>query len=162
MPRKPRVRSRIAPRQPGSRDHRESQIFLQCQSCGAPVQPQFGVGDESWCPACHAVGTVAGMYGQYPSPPLYGAWAARQARQEEPASAQAHQLTEPLTRHRSLTNTKEDFMKRTKTHTGTFHCPSCFIEVELFNEESLKCDKCKGPLAEGSLDGIWMDEDEED
>jgi len=25
-----------------------------------------------------------------------------------------------------------------------------------------KCDKCKGPLAEGSLDDIWTDEDNEE
>jgi hypothetical protein len=101
------------------------------------------------------------MYGQYPSPPLYGAWAARQARQKEHASAQAD-LTELLHRHRPPTTEKEELMKRTKTHTGTFHCPSCFIEVELFNEESLKCDKCKGPLAEGGLDEIWADADDEE
>ncbi len=53
-------------------------------------------------------------------------------------------------------------MKRTKTHTGTFHCPSCFTEVELFAEESLKCDTCKGPLAPGSLDEIWAEEEEEE
>jgi len=53
-------------------------------------------------------------------------------------------------------------MKRTKTHTGTFHCPSCFIEVELVNEESLKCDRCRGPLAAGNLDEVWADEDAEE
>ena len=52
-------------------------------------------------------------------------------------------------------------MKRTKTHTGTFHCPSCFTEVELVAEESLKCDTCKGPLALGSLDEIWAEEEED-
>jgi hypothetical protein len=90
---------------------------------------------------------------------LYGAWAARQARQKEQAKAEKD-LTELLRRHRSLANNKEKLMKRTKTHTGTFHCPSCFIEIELVSEESLKCDKCKGPLAEGSLDEIWADEEE--
>jgi hypothetical protein len=92
---------------------------------------------------------------------LYGTWATRQARQKEQAMAQKR-LTELLHRHRSLPNNKEELMKRTKTHTGTFHCPSCFIEVELVNEESLKCDKCKGPLAEGSLDEIWTDEEDND
>jgi hypothetical protein len=139
----------------------DPEVFCQCQACGAPVKPQFGVGDDSWCPSCQAVGTVVGMYGQYPSPPLYGTWAARQARQKEQAKAQKH-LTELLHRHRSLTNNREELMKRTKTHTGTFHCPSCFVEVELVNEESLKCDKCKGPLAEGTLDEIWADEEDDD
>ena len=54
-------------------------------------------------------------------------------------------------------------MRRTKTHTGTFHCPTCFVEYELVNEESLKCEHCKGPLADGSLDEVWDGEkDEED
>jgi hypothetical protein len=171
MPRKPQVRSRRSARPagasasfarpsrstsrpPAARRRAEPLTFQQCQACGAPVEPQFGLGDDSWCPSCQAVGTVAGMYGQYPSPGLYGAWAARQARQKETQA-------EPTTvRHPSLT-TKEELMKRTKTHAGTFHCPTCFIEVELVNEESLKCDRCKGPLAEGSLDEVWADEDEE-
>lgn len=93
--------------------------------------------------------------------PLYGAWAARRARQKEQAKAKKD-LMELLHQHRSPTNNKEELVKRTKTHTGTFHCPSCFTEVELVNEESLKCDKCKGPLAEGSLDEIWADEEDND
>jgi ribosomal protein L37AE/L43A len=170
MPRKPRVRSRHAPsssgasgstpRRAGPARRRESQVFWQCQSCGAPVEPQFGVGDDSWCPSCQAVGTVAGMEGQYPSPLLYGAWAARQARQKEQEKAQA-ELAALMHQRQSRLN-KEELMKRTKTHTGTFHCPSCYIEVELVNEESLKCDKCKGPLAQGSLDDLFVDEDDED
>jgi hypothetical protein len=105
------------------------------------------------------VGTVIGMEGQYPSPPLYGVWAARQARQKEHEKTQAR-LTELMHRYHPVT-TKEELMRRIKTHTGTFHCPTCFTEVELVNEESLKCDKCKGPLAEGGLDRIWVDEDDE-
>jgi len=54
-------------------------------------------------------------------------------------------------------------MRRAKTHTGTFHCPTRFVEYELVKEESLKCEDCKGPLAEGSLDNVWEDEqDDED
>ncbi len=176
MPRKPQVRSRrlnrgeasdsaagasgSTPR--GSTPVRRSEpaVFWQCQSCGAPVEPQFGAGDDSWCPSCQAVGTIAGMEGQYPSPRLYGAWAARKAHQREHERTQA-ELTKSL--HRPRTQ-KEEIMKRTKTHSGTFHCPACFIEVELINEESLKCDRCKGPLAEGSLEEVWADDeqDEED
>ena len=176
MPRKQRVRSRhpgsgrgtlasagasgsaLRRAEPARRS--EPPIFWQCQSCGAPVEPQFGTGDDSWCPSCHATGTVAGMEGQYPSPPLYGAWAARQARQKAHEKTQA-ELTELMHRYRPLTP-KEELMKRTKTHTGTFHCPTCFTEVELVNEESLKCDKCQGPLAQGSLDEIWTDDDDEE
>jgi hypothetical protein len=177
MPRKPRVRSRHSssetgstaspsgasgstPRRAGPARRNEPQVFWQCQSCGAPVEPQFGAGIDSWCPSCQAVGTIAGMEGQYPSPPLYGAWAARQTRRKEQGQAQA-ELTELVQLHRSLTK-KEEIMKRTKTHTGTFHCPTCFTEVELANEEALKCDKCKGPLAQGSLDEIWADDDDEE
>jgi hypothetical protein len=170
MPRKPRVRSRHSPsssgasgptpRRAGPARRSEPPVFWQCQSCGAPVKPEFGAGDDSWCPSCQAVGTVAGMEGQYPSPPLYGAWAARQRRQKEQEKAQA-ELTELMHLHQSRLK-KEELMKRTKTHTGTFHCPSCYIEVELVNEESLKCDKCKGPLAQGSLDDFLADEDDED
>ena len=50
-------------------------------------------------------------------------------------------------------------MKRAQTHSGDFYCPKCFIQFELENEESLRCDKCKGPLAEGTLDDVWDDED---
>ena len=40
-------------------------------------------------------------------------------------------------------------MKRKKLHTGTYHCPACFIELDLVAEESLKCDQCQGPLDKG-------------
>ena len=51
-------------------------------------------------------------------------------------------------------------MKRKKPHTGTFHCPACFIQYDLVAEERLKCDDCGGPLAEGSLNEVWADEDD--
>ncbi len=96
-----------------------------------------------------------GMEGQYPSPAMYGAWVAQRERKKKQEQAEA-ELTQRSRLHSSTP--KEEAMKRTKTHTGTFHCPSCFTEVELFAEESLKCDTCKGPLAPGSLDEIWDDE----
>jgi hypothetical protein len=43
-------------------------------------------------------------------------------------------------------------MKRPKTHSGIFHCPECLIEFELFAEESLKCERCRGPLVRGEFD----------
>ncbi len=52
-------------------------------------------------------------------------------------------------------------MKRKKFHTGTYHCPACFIEFDLVAEESLKCDQCGGPLAKGALDDIWDDGEDE-
>jgi len=53
-------------------------------------------------------------------------------------------------------------MKRAQTHSGDFYCPKCFIQFELVNEESLRCDKCKGPLAEGTLDDVWDDDDDDE
>jgi len=53
-------------------------------------------------------------------------------------------------------------MKRKKLHTGTYHCPACFIELDLVAEESLKCDQCGGPLAEGGLDEVWVDDEEDE
>lgn len=52
-------------------------------------------------------------------------------------------------------------MKRKKLHTGIYHCPACFVELDLIGEESLKCDQCGGPLAKGDLGEIWADDDEE-
>jgi hypothetical protein len=99
-----------------------------------------------------------GMEGQYPSPSMYGAWVVQHEQQGQRKQTEA-KLTE--LRGRSTPIAKEDAMKRTKTHTGTFHCPNCFTEVELFAEESLKCDVCKGPLVPGSLDEIWAEEEED-
>ena len=53
-------------------------------------------------------------------------------------------------------------MKRKKLHTGIYHCPACFIELDLIAEESLKCDQCGGPLDKGSLDVVWDDSDRDD
>jgi DNA-binding MarR family transcriptional regulator len=60
-----------------------------------------------------------------------------------------------------LPATGAHFMKRKKLHSGTYHCPAYFIELDLVAEESLKCDQCGGPLAKGDLDEVW-DDDEED
>jgi hypothetical protein len=55
----------------------------------------------------------------------------------------------------------DHLMKRKKLHTGTYHCPACFIELDLVAEESLKCEQCGGPLATGSLDEVWADDEED-
>lgn len=67
--------------------------------------------------------------------------------------------TRPLERRRPTGGAD---MKRAQTHSGGFYCPTCFIQFELVNEESLRCDTCKGPLAEGTLDDVWDDDDDED
>ncbi len=53
-------------------------------------------------------------------------------------------------------------MKRKKLHTGTYHCPACFIELDLVGEGSLKCEECGGPLATGGLDEVWADDEEDE
>ena len=53
-------------------------------------------------------------------------------------------------------------MKRKKLHTGTYHCPACFIEFELVAEESLKCEQCGGPLDKGDLGEVWADDEEDE
>lgn len=58
--------------------------------------------------------------------------------------------------------TGDHLMKRKKLHSGTYHCPACFIELELVAEESLKCDQCGGPLDTGGLDEVWADDDEDE
>src|SRR5262245_43558894 len=55
-----------------------------------------------------------------------------------PGRRQHHQ---PAHRHSSSPE-GGSFMKRKKLHTGTYHCPACFIEFDVFGEESLKCDQC--------------------
>lgn len=157
MPRKPRTRPRGSPARissftgpPASRS-RTDQTFWQCQACGGLVDPMYGQGDDSWCPSCHVSGEVYGMEGQLPSPQLYGEWVVKQQRKAEAKRAEA-EMAEFLK--------EEPTMKRKKTHTGTYHCPACFIEFDLVAEEGLKCDECRGPLAKGTLDEVWDDSEE--
>jgi rubrerythrin len=162
MPRKPQIRSRQGSNRPQAASratsHRKPEMFWQCMACGALVDPKYGAGDDSWCPSCRAAGEVMGMEGQLPSPQMYGAWVARQERDEQERRSTAT-IGEFLRRHQS---TKEnEAMKRKKAHTGTYHCPRCFIEFDLVAEESLKCDQCQGPLASGTLDEVWSDEPNE-
>ena len=52
-------------------------------------------------------------------------------------------------------------MKQTKRHSGTYCCPECCVEYELFSEERLQCDQCKGPLYKGSVEDFDEDEVED-
>ena len=45
-------------------------------------------------------------------------------------------------------------MKVTTLHSGTYHCPECYTQYDLDEEESLKCDNCNGLLMKGSLDDL--------
>src|SRR5207245_5056896 len=130
----------------------------QCMACGAVAGPMYGAGEDSWCPSCGRHGEVMMMEGQLPSPGLHGAWLARQKRQERERQSLAG--IDTLIKQR--VHKKEDEpVKRKKTHTGIYHCPRCFIELDLFAEESLKCDQCEGPLAAGSMDAVLADDDED-
>jgi DNA-binding MarR family transcriptional regulator len=80
--------------------------------------------------------------------------------EEQPAEPRWRAQTAPLGRSSAVQGGVP--MKRRKFHSGTYHCPACFIEFDVVAEESLKCDQCGGPLAKGPLDDIWDDEDEED
>ncbi len=168
MPRKPRTRARRShdsvsadppPTSLGAQASRKGgkEIFWQCQACGGLVDPMYGLGDDSWCPHCHAVGRVFGMEDQIPSPVMYGSWVAKQQQ-----AAERKRTKEEIRQRLSALHTPkgDPTMKRKKTHTGTFHCPKCFIEFDVVAEESLKCDQCGGPLAKGTLDQVWADEDD--
>jgi DNA-binding MarR family transcriptional regulator len=50
-------------------------------------------------------------------------------------------------------------VKIKKFHTGLYHCPRCFVELDLFSEESLKCDGCGGPLTAGPIRDEYDDEE---
>lgn len=175
MPRKPRTRPRRSrdsvsanppptPSSVRSSRNRAEETFWQCQACGGLVDPMYGRGEDSWCPHCHEGGQVYGMYGQIPSPGLYGEWVRKQqkAADRERTNKEFQELLSAL-----HTPKGDPTMKRKKIHTGTFFCPKCFIEFDVVAEESLKCDQCGGPLAKGTLDEVWADEvdtegDEED
>ena len=97
--------------------------------------------------------------GQLPYPALYATWLARQKREQRERESLA--AIDAFLK-RSVQKKEEEAMKRKKTHTGVYHCPRCFIELDLISEESLKCDQCEGPLAAGSLEAVWEDEEGED
>ncbi len=168
MPRKPRTRPRRSrtpasrspnprpPSRPRATRSQADETFWQCGACGGLVDPIYGTGEDAWCPHCHAVGELIGAEGQIPIPSMYGAWVRKQEEAAKRERTQQEMQQWPASRQ---TQKGEMDMKRKKTHTGTFHCPACFIEFDLVAEESLKCDKCGGPLAEGSLAEVWADED---
>ena len=132
-------------------------MYWQCQRCGALADPIYGTGDDSYCPNCQASGTVLGEDGKIPSPALYDTW----LRKQKAAVSGGLSSTEALLK--LLQRSQGDVtMKRKKTHSGTFHCPACFIEFDLVAEESLRCDQCGGPLAAGSLDQVWADDEEDE
>ena len=139
---------------------RRKRIFHQCLMCGAaPIDPMFGLGLESWCPHCGEADGIDCREGQLPDPVLYGRW--RQNQEEKTSAPELDAKDNDPFSHFQLTNGVTT-MKQTKTHTGTYCCPACYIEFNLVAEESLKCDRCNGPLTKGSLEDLWEDDEEHD
>ncbi len=162
MPRKPAHQPRTARatkkrgRAVASRPRKR--LFHQCQACGALVDPMFGLDWESWCPHCERAGEVYCREGLVPDPVLYGRWLQGQKENTsspKPDTERTDQLSHSHLKHGVTT------MKRSKTHTGTYSCPDCCIEFDLMAEESLKCDRCGGPLSKGSLEDLWAEEDDD-
>jgi len=141
------------------RPSQDDQLFWQCSRCGAPGDPINGRAEDSYCPHCRATGTVFGEQGKIPYPSLYHAWLQKQQQVRE-----GERLVTELRQRGPTPNIQKgaDPVKRKKSHSGTYHCPSCFIEFDLVAEESLKCDTCGGPLAKGTLDDVWADDEIDD
>lgn len=138
-------------------------VIWQCQRCGALADPLYGTGQRSYCPSCQAVGTVMGEDWKIPAPELYHAW----CRKQQAAAAPSVGHTETIRRFAQSPPTPGDpTMKRKKSHTGAFYCRGCYIEFDLVAEEALRCDRCGGPLAKGTvdeaLDDLEADGDDEE
>ncbi len=164
MPRKPARRPRttrtIQKSDRSTAPPRGKRHFYQCLMCGAaPIDPMYGLGLESWCPHCREPEGIDYREGQLPDPVLYGRW---RQRQEEKASApELDQKGNDPFSHLQLSNGVTT-MKQSKTHTGTYCCPACCIEFNLVAEESLKCDRCSGPIIKGTLEDLWEDDEDQE
>ena len=156
MTRKSRIHTRAKHAATSSRAKR---LFYQCLRCGALTDPKFGSGESSWCPSCQYEGQIHFSECEIPYPALYGSWIERQKENstvKDPSDTVGELLKHALgslSTPPAVTPTHgENEMKIPKYHTGTFHCPKCAIEVNLFAEQVLKCDKCGGRLVKGPLD----------
>jgi len=161
MPRKPQIR----PRRDGTpsalpRSHQASRAggvhtqreFHQCLACGAPADPMYGLGENSWCPSCHRVGEIYSRIGQLPDAQLYGRWFLNQKEQAGTINPDVAETALPSSFLQRPSFTGEVDMKQRKTHTGTYSCPQCCVEYELSGETVLKCEDCGGPLYRGTLE----------
>src|SRR5438128_10611380 len=108
------------------RAYRQREVIYQCLECGAPADPLYGVGDQSWCHHCSQGGTVIGEEGKFPFPHLYEQWRRNQRHQVQQEREQVD-----ITPLHLATSKKAATMHSVKTHTGTFYCPRCWIEGEL-------------------------------
>lgn len=152
----PRKRSRQA-RTTGSSPRQRKRTFYQCFLCGALVDPMYGLVLGSWCPDCQQPDSIDCQEGQIPEPVRYGAWL---QRQKEKVSTPKPNAGEDRFQIPHLIPAGVTTMKQHKTHTGTYCCLECYIEFDLMAEESLKCDRCGGPLSKGRLEDLWAEEDD--
>jgi DNA-directed RNA polymerase subunit RPC12/RpoP len=136
-----------------------SNVIWQCSTCGSPADPLYGRGDDSWCPSCGASGTICGEEGKFPFPEKHGQWLRRQRNRVGQTHAD-REIDEFLAR--PFARRQTGAMKRAKMHSGAYFCAECLIEFELFAEESLKCDRCRGPLTQGSLADALPDSEDGD
>jgi DNA-directed RNA polymerase subunit RPC12/RpoP len=158
MPRKPRVRPR-AGGSPAAQATPTGKRIHQCMRCGALVDPAYGAGDGSWCPACDAMDSTAWEFGKIPFPALYGAWLDRQREKGAATSARAPDAPPSIS---VLTSPGGANMKHAKTHTGTYSCLNCCVDYDLVAETHLKCDECGAALLRGTLDELCEDDDGEE
>ena len=140
----------------GARDsvqspYRQREVIYQCLECGARADPLYGLGDQSWCPHCGLAGTVIGEEGKFPLPHLYEQWRRNQKRKAQQAQDEEIDV---VTLPRLAAPKKAAMMRSVKTHTGTFYCPQCWVEGELYAQESLKCGRCGALLKRGHLDDV--------
>ena len=172
MPRRPQYRSRkqsdpsAETRQEGSQTGgpRSRRVFRQCLACGAEVDPMYGIGEPSWCPHCEESGMNVENIGELPDPQLYGSWLCRQREQASKPTSPSLNDSSPSSGPgiASWLPAPPKFginMKSRKRHTGIYSCPHCCLEFDLFAEESLKCDECRGQLISGSLDDHYEDDE---
>jgi hypothetical protein len=122
-----------------------AEVIWQCLECGAPSDRRYGVGEESWCPHCQRGGTVMGEEGKFPLPHLYDHWRRTQERQRP---GRRDHTENPVDSSQTKGSSR---LQLIKTHSGTFHCPQCWIELQLFGQQSLKCEFCRGLLKRGGL-----------
>ena len=130
-----------------SSDRSRKRIYYQCLRCGAPANPMYGEGDDSWCPDCGHTGYVYSCEGRLPYPALYATW--EESHQSSASSKAEGALTNPVISDpvHGATATK-----RMKSHSGTYSCLNCCIEFDLVAVTQLKCDECGGPLIKGELE----------
>ena len=166
MGRKPRIQARGKHM---AKPPRAGRRIYQCMHCGALTDPIYGMGNNSWCPSCHATGDICYDEGKIPDPAFYGGWLARQKETSamDGTPRKAGQTSKPASNPVSTTPAPLSIfggldMKLTQYHNGLYHCPTCCMEFDLCLETVLKCEHCGGRLVKGSLDDDPDEDEDED